>query len=87
MYGLTSKRRSGTVKVEFLQGSKSNLIWEDRLGKQRQPDLGRLTSFRQPDLIWPRGYEIFSYSTQLSMNFEMLISIKISRNLVFFKLR
>ena len=32
--------------------------------------------------IWARGYK-----TQLSMKFLMLISVKISRNLAFFRLR
>ena len=34
--------------------------------------------------IWPRGYKTFF---QLSMKFKMIISIKISRNSAFFRLR
>ena len=35
----------------------------------------------------PEVIKLFSYSTQLSIKFLMLISIKISRNLAFFRLR
>ena len=36
---------------------------------------------------WARGYKTFLCSTQLSMKFQMLISIKISRNSAFVRLR
>ena len=35
----------------------------------------------------PKVIKLFPCSTQLSMKFEMLISIKISRNVSFFRLR
>ena len=35
----------------------------------------------------PEVIKLFSYSTQLSMKFKMLISMKISRNTAFFRLR
>ena len=35
----------------------------------------------------PEVIKLFSYSTQLSMKFKVLISMKISRNTAFFRLR
>ena len=36
---------------------------------------------------WPEVIKLFSCSTQLSLKFKMIISIKILRNLAYFRLR
>ena len=39
------------------------------------------------DFFWPQGYKKISCSTQLSMKFQMLISIKVPRKATFFWLK
>ena len=48
------------------------------LGTSPGPEVIKLCTSPGPEVI-----KLFSCSTQLSMKFEMLISIKVSRNLVF----